>query len=220
MEGTLYKPRPSSKPTNIYIVGAQSTGKTTLVKALQKHLDHHENCKWEGEQISPPKVIIEVARGVLQKYDLTAEDITSSQTRSIELQRRILEAQLQAEAECGDAWFISDRSGFDPIIYALRYVGIDAARDLMASKAFIELKERLQNSLVIICEAGADWLIDDGVRLMPTSKDDWVAFHSLFCTSLEAAGVKYFVLPYSMTGSTERVDFVIGKWAADERSKI
>lgn len=191
------------------------------MEGLQKHFDQHENCQWQDEQISAPKVITEVARGVLQKYSFTAEDITFSQIRAAELQRLILEAQLQAEADVGDAWFISDRSGFDPIIYTLRYVGNDAARDLMASNAFLSLKERMQKSLVIICEAGADWLIDDGVRLMPTSKDDWVAFHSLFCASLEAEGVEYIVLPHSMVGSTERVDFVVGKWAANhERSKI
>ncbi|MCJ1422794.1 hypothetical protein MMC29_000674 [Sticta canariensis] len=219
MSGTICT-RPSPNPTNIYIVGAQCTGKTTLVKALQKHFDRHENCKWQHEEISAPKIIIEVARGVLQNHAFTAEDITSSRARSIQLQRLILEAQLRAEAEAGDAWFISDRSGFDPIVYALRYVGNDAARELMASMEFIALKERMQKSLVIICEAGADWLFDDGVRLMPTSKDDWVAFHSLFRVSLEAAGVEYIVLPCNMTGSTERVDFVIGNWAAHrERGK-
>ena len=185
------------------------------MKALEKHFDRHENCKWQHEEISAPKIIIEVARGVLQKHAFTAEDITSSQIRSIQLQRLILEAQLRAEAEAGDGWFISDRSGFDPIVYALRYVGNDAARELMASMEFIALKERMQKSLVVICEAGADWLFDDGVRLMPTSKDDWVAFHSLFRVSLEAAGVEYIVLPCNMTGSTERVDFVIENWAAD-----
>lgn len=216
MEGFPCIPRSSPKPTNIYIVGAQNTGKTTLVKALQKHFDQHANCKWKDEQISAPNVIIEVARGVLQKHAFTAEDITSSRTRSIALQRLILEAQLQAEAEVGNTWFISDRSGFDPVIYALRYVGNDAARDLMASKEFIALKESMQKSLVVVCEAGADWLFDDGVRLMPTSKDDWMAFHSLFCASLDAAGVEHVVLPFSMTGSTERVDFVIGKWARQQ----
>lgn len=216
MESILCTPRSSAKPSNIYIVGAQNTGKTTLVKALQKHFDRRDNCKWKDEQISAPKIITEVARGVLQKHAFTAADITSSRTRAIELQRLILEAQLQAEAETDDGWFISDRSGFDPIIYALRYVGSEAARDLMASNAFIALKENMQKSLVIICEAGADWLFDDGVRLMPISKEDWVAFHSLFCTSLEAAGVDYIVLPYCTTGSTERVDFVLEKWATDD----
>lgn len=215
MEGVLSTPRSSPKPTNIYIVGAQSTGKTTLVKGLQEYLSLHENCKWQDKQTSAPKVIIEVARGVLQEYAFTAEDITSSPNRAIELQRLILEAQLQAEAEVGDAWFISDRSGFDPIIYALRYVGTDAAQELMASKTFVALKERMQMSLVIICEAGADWLFDDGVRLMPSDKEDWVAFHLLFCASLEAAGVEYVVLPHSMTASTERVEFVLEKWAAN-----
>lgn len=213
MESIPSTPRSSAEPPNIYIIGAQNTGKTTLVKALKKHFDRHENCKWQDKQISAPKVIEELARGVLRKHGFTADDISSSQVRAIELQRLILEAQLQAEVEFGDTWFISDRSGFDPIIYAQRYVGNDAAQDLMASKEFIALKESMQKSLVIVCEAGADWLYDDGVRLMPTSKDDWVAFHSLFCTSLKMADIAYIILPHSMT-PIERVDFVLGKWVA------
>ena len=203
-----------SKLTNIYLVGAQCTGKTTLVKALLKHFEKHDNCRWQGQQIQKPRVIIEVARGVMQKHGLNAEDVTSLKGRGIEMQKLILEAQLQAEFE-SDGWFISDRSGFDPIVYARRYVGDDAAQELMASNAFAVLQKNMQQSLMIVCEAGADWLFDDGVRLMPTSRDDWVDFHKLFCASLDSIGMSYVVLPYSITRPEERVDFVLERWAKD-----
>lgn len=163
--------------------------------------------------MSAPNIIIEVARGVLQKHALTAEHITSSPVKALEMQRLILEAQVLAEDAAGTTWFIADRSGFDPIIYAKRYVGDDAAAELMTCQAFRTLVVSMRHSLVIVCEAGADWLLDDGVRLMPTSMEDWVGFHSLFCASLDSAGVEYSILPYNITTTTGRVGFVIEKWA-------
>ncbi|KAL9117134.1 MAG: hypothetical protein Q9187_006332, partial [Circinaria calcarea] len=168
-EATCYP----SRPSNIYIVGAQCTGKTTLVKSLQEQFNGHERCKWRGNPIAQPIVLTEVARGVLQKHAFTADDITSSPTKAFEMQRLMLEAQLEAEKSAGDQWFISDRSGFDPIVYARRYVGQNAAERLLASSTYLTLEQNIKQSLMVVCEAGADWLFDDGVRLMPTSKEDW-----------------------------------------------
>ena len=209
-EATCYP----SRPSNIYIVGAQCTGKTTLVKALKAHFNDHESCTWRGEPTPQPLILIEVARGVLQKHAFTADDITTSPIKAFEMQRLMLEAQLEAEKAAGDQWFISDRSGFDPIVYARRYAGEDAAQTLLASSTFLTLEQNMKESLMVVCEAGADWLFDDGVRLMPTSKEDWVDFHKLFCVSLDANGITYVVLPYSMTDSRERADYVLGKWKA------
>ena len=108
--------------------------------------------------------------------------------------------------------FVSDRSGFDPVFYTKRYVGEEGARDLMRTNTWVELKDRMEHSLVIVCEAGADWLIDDGVRLMPEDKKDWVAFHDLFCSSLKEAGLEYVVLPCEMKDLAERVQFVLSSW--------
>jgi hypothetical protein len=72
----------------------------------------------------------------------------------------------------------------------------------------------MRQSLIIVCEAGADWLDDDGVRLMPESKDEWISMHQLFCRCLEEWGVKYEILPCSVITIGERVAFVLGKWEA------
>lgn len=207
-----YSATPLSKPMNIYVVGAQCTGKTTLVKALQKHFENDESCRWEEQQIQAPRVITEVARGVMKKHALTAEDVIDSRARGIEMQELILEAQLHAEME-SDEWFISDRSGCDPIVYSRRYAGDGAAQELIASKAFAILRKNMQQSLIIVCEAGADWLFDDGVRLMPITRNDWVAFHELFCSLLDSIGMRYVVLPYSIAKPEDRVDFVLKRWA-------
>ena len=196
-------------PKNIYIVGAQCTGKTTLIAALSAHFT---NSSAATTTVPAPQILTEVARTVLRQHDFTANDITSSPSKAILMQRLILEAQYTAEKAAGTRWFISDRSGFDPIVYTKRYVGEEGARDLLRTNIWGELKERMGQSLVVVCEAGADWLMDDGVRLMPEDKEDWVAFHELFCSSLNDAGLEYIVLPYKVKDLDERVHFVLGHW--------
>ncbi|KAG7287376.1 hypothetical protein NEMBOFW57_006887 [Staphylotrichum longicolle] len=121
-----------------------------------------------------PSVITEVARTVLRARAFTAADVRIP-ARSLALQRLILQAQAAAERDALNSsekeeeagWFISDRSGADPIAYALRYVGADAARGLVQSAEWAELKGRMAEGLVVVCEAGqevAGWLRDDGVR--------------------------------------------------------
>ena len=203
----------STYPSSIYIVGAQSTGKTTLVKALQNY--------FYGDQQQPsstltavPQVITEVARTVLVEYGYTAHDITSSPSRALSLQKLILKAQVDAE-RAGlrlGTWIISDRSGVDPVVYAQKYVNEDAARDLAFSPEALELSERMKSSLVFVCEAGVDWLIDDGVRLMPGSFEEWIETHELFCHWLEELGLKYEVITRNLLDTNKRVEFVLEKW--------
>ena len=193
-------------PKNIYIVGAQCTGKTTLVTALSAHFDN------PSTTTPAPQIITELARTVLRQHGFIATDLTSSPSKALRLQELILEAQYSAEEAAGTQWFISDRSGFDPIVYTKRYVGEEGAKSLMQTKTWAEMKERMGQSLVVVCEAGADWLIDDGVRLMPKDKADWTAFHDIFCLSLEEAGLKYVVLPCAVKDLAERVKFVLDQW--------
>lgn len=198
------------KPPNIYIVGAQSTGKTTIVKALEAHF----KTEAVSNNISQPRIITEVARTVLQQHRFTAEDIRSSPSRALELQKLILQAQLSTEREISEheEWFISDRSGVDPMVYARKYVSEDAESDLIQSREWSELSERMRKSVIIVCEAGTEWLINDGVRLMPESREEWIEFHELFCSCLDALGLRYEVLPSTMTILHERVGLVLRKW--------
>ncbi|CZT47009.1 uncharacterized protein RSE6_07532 [Rhynchosporium secalis] len=209
------------QPPNIYIVGAQCTGKTTLVKALEHYFSFEGNLKIDDENlISRPQIITEVARSVLKQHSFIADDITSSPTRALALQKLILKAQVQAEAQAStthqDTWFISDRSGADPIVYAKEYVSDVAANDLLSSPEWLEMKRGMEQSLVVVCEAGADWLIDDNVRLMPESKDAWTGFHQLFCACLDTWGVNYGVLPCAITAHQDRINFVLEQWLAKQ----
>ncbi|KAK4442627.1 AAA domain-containing protein [Podospora aff. communis PSN243] len=191
---------------NIYIVGAQCTGKTTIVNALDAHFKDHA----PPEDL--PAIIKEVARTVLVEHDFTASDITSSAERCLALQGLILQAQLSEERKAlssGAKWFISDRSGIDPIAYALQYVGKDGAEGLMRGQEWTELKQRMKGSLIVVCEAGVDWLRDDGVRLMPESVDEWKEFNELFCGLLRQEGLEHVVLSRTVLDRAERLRFVL-----------
>lgn len=202
-------------PRNIYLVGAQCTGKTTLTNALATHF------RTSLPPEKQPRIIKEVARTVLARHKFAAEDITSSPERCLLLQTLILEAQAEAEkaaVQADSRWFISDRSGADPIVYALAYIpngdqttGHDG-RSLVRTEHWGQLKKRMAESLIVVCEAGMDWLTDDGVRLMPRDRSEWVAFHGLFCDFLDEQKLLYVVLPKEMLSIRERVDFVLSKW--------
>ncbi|KAL9001669.1 MAG: hypothetical protein Q9188_005362 [Gyalolechia gomerana] len=199
-----------TKPQNIYIIGAQSTGKTTLVAALTTYVEQFHVVP--DATIARPKIISEVARGVLQRHHYTAEDIVSSKTRALELQRLILEAQCQAEEAACDEWYISDRSGLDPLVYARKYVGVDEALALTQGLAWQHLQQKMKRGLVIVCEAGGEWLIDDGVRLMPEDRDAWLQMHATFCEMLSELDIEYHVLPASISSLANRIEFVVTKW--------
>jgi hypothetical protein len=69
-------------------------------------------------------------------------------------------------------WSPYSEDGVDPIVYARKYASKDAESDLINSTEWLELRERMGKSVVIVREAGADPPTDDGVRLMPESRKD------------------------------------------------
>ncbi|CEI41744.1 hypothetical protein FVEN_g3748 [Fusarium venenatum] len=192
---------------NIYIIGPQSTGKTTLVHKLQDDLQHWAEPK-------KPHIISEVARTVLTKHNYSAHDIQTSPTRCLELQQLILEAQAIAEKDALETsrWFISDRSGIDPLVYAKRYASLQGIQDLQKLPVWAEIKERMEHSLIVVCEAGTPWLTNDGVRLMPDSNDEWMGVFHDFCTLLDQLGLNYSALPRTMLYLSKRADFIWGLW--------
>ncbi|KAL9615081.1 MAG: hypothetical protein Q9167_000504 [Letrouitia subvulpina] len=198
---------PNLECRNIYIVGAQCTGKTTLVTALEKYFqDEAENRK---PSFSKPAVIREVARTVLRQHNFTADDITNSKSRALQLQKLILNAQLEAESAVKGIWFISDRSGLDPIVYARQHVGKEAADELIQNSTWKTLEKQMRGSLIVVCEPDADWLVDDGVRLMPDNVQAWNNFHHLFCACLDSLDLPYAVLPKYTRNLQQRIEFVI-----------
>ncbi|EHK43299.1 hypothetical protein TRIATDRAFT_225683, partial [Trichoderma atroviride IMI 206040] len=197
----------SLAPKNIYIIGAQCTGKTSLVKAL-------ENAFRESLGTTPPAIVKEVARSVLKTHGFTAKDITSDPGRCLQLQTLILEAQFSTEREAlaKNGWIISDRSGMDPIIYASRHIGSEAVELMVSSDYWKELRDRMSHSLVFVCETVEAWLVSDGVRLMPRDLQDWSEYDEEFCRMLDSAGIHYQMIPRSMQNLEDRVAHVWSEW--------
>uniref|UniRef100_A0A4E9E9Q6 NadR/Ttd14 AAA domain-containing protein n=1 Tax=Gibberella zeae TaxID=5518 RepID=A0A4E9E9Q6_GIBZA len=203
---------------NIYIIGPQSTGKATLIHKLQDDLQ----LRLTGTSIESPSIISEVARTVLTKHNYSAHDIQTSKTRCLELQQLILEAQAVAEEEAlqTSSWFISDRSGFDPLVYAKRYVSLQGVQDLQQLPAWFEVKDRMEAALIVVREAGTPWLTDDGVRLMPGSHDEWMGVFADFCELLDQVSFEYCIIPRTMLDLSERADFIRMKWTEKRESAV
>ncbi|KAG5926767.1 hypothetical protein E4U42_002961 [Claviceps africana] len=197
----------TSIPPNIYIIGAQSTGKTTLVNALAASADHLPPS-------TRPSIISEVARAVLAKHDFRAHDIRASHQRCSALQMLILKAQHDQEQEAlrTNSWFISDRSGLDPLVYAERHVSPAFARTMMRTPEWQSLRSSLARSLIVVCEPVRGWLVDDGVRLMPADDEDWRDYHRRFCSCLDALGLEYRLLPSIKPHLEWRVRHVWEAW--------
>ena len=193
-------------PSNIYIIGAQSTGKTTLVSALAAHFTSR------NKSSPQPRILTEVARSVMHHHKLTAQDITSSPASALNVQSLILEAQVEAETSLRGHWYISDRSAFDPLVYADVYVGKDGREALAQTPAWRTAEGWMKDGLVIVCEAGGEWLVDDGVRLMPDDRVAWCEMHKRFCSTLDDLGIVYTVLPSSISQLETRVQFVVQEW--------
>ncbi|KUI73628.1 hypothetical protein VM1G_09231 [Cytospora mali] len=193
---------------NIYLIGAQSTGKTTLFNALRRCFLKPE----DSEKV--PQFIEETARIVFKQegFEFAAVDTLSNFDKYLSVQRTILRAQLKAEDEAVKKgnWFISDRSGLDCLIYASNYIGREGAGVLSQMSELGQLKARMQEGRIIVCEPVADWLKDDGTgfRPIPKSKEHWFAIHQEFCQLLDDLGWNYEVLPSGMTSLEERVAFV------------
>lgn len=81
----------------LYIIGAQCTGKTTLVDALEDMFGSGELSNHLQGKSSRPVIIREVARTVLRDKHFSRDDITTSPSRALQLQKHILDAQYEAE---------------------------------------------------------------------------------------------------------------------------
>ncbi|KAL4885686.1 AAA domain-containing protein [Aspergillus karnatakaensis] len=190
---------------SLYIVGAQCTGKTTLIQALQRAFF----LKYPSLHM---RVITEVARNVLQDYQFSRDDLTDNPERALELQQLILVAQYKEESKSSTDSLLCDRSGVDPIVYAIKY-GPPQARQLLESASHWHyLRDRMRTSLVILCQPHQEWLADDGTRLMAKSWEEWESVHHIFVQVLETSGIGFWIIPEELLDLEARVDFVLRLW--------
>ncbi|OJK00819.1 hypothetical protein ASPACDRAFT_42310 [Aspergillus aculeatus ATCC 16872] len=140
-----------NQPLNIYLVGAHFTGKTTLVEGLRTHLTDSLVAELCGENGSPA-IINELVRDIMRTDGFTASDVRNP-TAGLELQKSTILAQHQAEEKLKGKWYISDRSGINPIVYAEVFLGRPAAEELTKLKEWRVLRKKMKKACVIVCEA-------------------------------------------------------------------
>ncbi|KAL4898931.1 hypothetical protein BDW74DRAFT_164222 [Aspergillus multicolor] len=192
---------------SLYIIGAQCTGKTTLLHALQDAFSRED----PSLRLRP---ITEVARNVLQQHNFTRDDINYIPERALELQQLILSAQYDEESKTPTDRVLCDRSGADPIAYAMQYGPPDAYKALEASPEWHYLRDRLRESLVVVCPPHQEWLVDDGTRLIPRSWAEWERTHLAFLHVLESNSIGFHTIPAQLVVSEQRVDFVLRLWGS------
>lgn len=132
----------------IFVVGAQCTGKTTLVERLAAWFAHNVPHLAVG-------VVRETVRIMLKLHHFTREDIRLGGPRCIQLQRLILQSQEELE-QCMKSQkldiVIANRSGVDPLVYARMYCGELAAQELAESDAWEVLMLNMRGSVLVVCE--------------------------------------------------------------------
>lgn len=189
-------------PIQVYVIGPSSTGKTTLCNAVAKSLKLSSRC-----------FITEVARQVMRTRGFTREDVGT-----IEMQRAIMQAQLEEEAKAcerarrgntGDGLILSDRSGIDPVVYAiLTAKDEDEARqkeDALANLAAFQMAlHRYNDAIFFLLSPVKEWLVDDGVRNL----DDHERCIIVFRQVLDELGIKYQEIGAEMKGLEDRVRLV------------
>jgi nicotinamide riboside kinase len=188
---------------NVYIIGPQSTGKTTLVKALVDCL---------GGNVP---VIQEVARNVMREKGYSRIDVDSNDDeRKFGLQCDIFNAQVEKELVLTQAGtpFVSDRSAVDPLIYLLHYSGRETTNRITSKDEWRKVRDRYADtnqSLIVLLSPVREFLIDDDVRYMSKSLNDWHLLAADFRLFLAEEEIPFIEIGKDVLDIKDRVAHVI-----------
>jgi predicted ATPase len=135
-----------TNPLRIYLVGAHSTGKTTLAR-------------WIRDRYGLP-MISEVARGVLAEMEQQLGKLRSDLQAVDRYQAEVFERQLVAEAE-QDGSFVSDRA-FCNLAYAAHHATILSR--LATDRRLQDYMSSVREGIVFFVRPQRDLLTEDGYR--------------------------------------------------------
>ncbi|MGC9314048.1 MAG: AAA family ATPase [bacterium] len=134
----------------IALIGASSTGKSTLSKLLAKELRL--------------PLIREQARVVLAEMGKTLPELRAVTEDIIRFQYAVLQAQIDSETECADSGFVSDRSIFDNLVLFLRHCEVSSHHIRSYEEIVLTHYKNLPYDLLIFLRPGEFPVEDDGVR--------------------------------------------------------
>ncbi len=178
---------PMKEPHRIYLVGAHSTGKTTLAR-------------WIRDTYSIP-MISEVARLVLAEMEAQLDSLRTDIALVDRYQREVYLRQLEAEANCAGS-FVSDRA-FCNLAYAAQHATITS--DIFADPRLRDYMETVRHGIVMFLRPHPELLKCDGVR----EKLDWeevLRIDGMVKLLLEMFDVPY--IPVASLAMQERIRLV------------
>lgn len=188
-------PREPPNKVRIFLCGAHSTGKTTLLREVQKEIPSLQS-------------LSEVARELMTKMNINRDDLEIPEKR-VQFQRKLIRLQCKKEEELdqkGDD-FISDRSAIDGVVYARKYVGQKLEEELLATPAAKKCLDNYRNrSLIFIVEPHEKCMVDDHIRKVPQSLEELQDFTQIMRNILDSQGVPYTLI--SELDLRKRVQFV------------
>lgn len=172
------------RPTRIYLVGAHSTGKTTLAR-------------WIRDRYGLP-MISEVARGVLAEMEARLESLRSDVELVNRYQREVFRRQVEAE-DARTEPFVSDRA-FCNLAYAAHHATVlgEIVRDPVCQRYM----DSVRGGLVFYLRPHEALLADDGVRA-GLAWEEVVRIDGMVKLLLELFEVPY--LPVESLSMQERV---------------
>ncbi|KAG6373183.1 hypothetical protein JVT61DRAFT_6801 [Boletus reticuloceps] len=186
--------------TELYVVGPSSTGKTTLCDAVAHSLKLRSWC-----------YITEVARQIMKRRGFTREDMGR-----IEMQSAIMLAQIEREAEVcerargtGETLMLSDRSGVDPIVYAVLTAN-DEHQARLKKNLLVEhptfqcALKRYRKAKFLLLRPVPEWVVDDGVR----SLDQHAHSFHVYRAVLAELGIPYREIGEDMKDLLERTNWI------------
>ncbi len=171
----------------IYLVGAHSTGKTTLAR-------------WIRDRYGLP-MISEVARGVLAEMEARLDALRTDLELVDRYQREVFERQIQAEAEQRGA-FVSDRA-FCNLAYAAHHSTILA--DIFRDRRLADYMAWVRSGIVFFLRPHRELVTADGVRA-GLEWEEVVRIDGMVKLLLEMFDVPY--IPVESLSMQERVRLV------------
>lgn len=208
----------------IYIIGAQFTGKTSLVEGLMKAL--------RVQYANTAVHLVGPAYETLIKHGYyKGDDFRRGDQASLDFHRdtlfqqqvaeRMTESEVKAAQDVSNALdkktgsiIVCDGSGLDPMVYAQQFCGKAPALEYLEGKCWHNTISRMRKGVVVVCTPVVEWLFDNGSRSMPQDDQEWFATHDHFLRLLKENEIAYNILPSYVKEHNDRVVLVM-RWLSE-----
>jgi hypothetical protein len=143
------------------------------------------------------------------------------------MQRDILNAQLKAESEILDskteATLLSDRCAIDPVVYLAHYSGAEDVRKITSTNDWQKVCRRyadIKRSLIILLLPVMEFLVDDNIRYVAKSVQEWHALATTFQTLMKEEGIPFVEIGEECLEIQDRVAVVLEHSGVDQNEAV